>query len=59
MSPPLKKQMAHLMEMGIAEVASLPALKRCALGLLRFTWQCRKSGNKHPLDAHCRASILA
>jgi len=39
MPPPIKKQMAHLMEMDVAEIASLPALKRYALGLLRFIWR--------------------
>ncbi|MFC1567840.1 YihY family inner membrane protein [Pseudomonadota bacterium] len=39
MPPPIKEQLAHLMEMDVAEVASLPALRRYTLGLLRFTWR--------------------
>ncbi|MDT8375664.1 MAG: YihY family inner membrane protein [Mariprofundaceae bacterium] len=39
MPPPVKEQLTHLMEMDVAEIASLPALKRYTLGLLRFIWR--------------------
>jgi membrane protein len=39
MPPPIKEHLKHLMEMDVAEVASLPALRRYTIGLLRFTWR--------------------
>ncbi len=39
MSKTLKEQLQRAMEMDVSEVASLPALKRHTLGLLRFFWR--------------------
>lgn len=39
MPPPVKEQLKHLLEMDVAEVASLPALRRYTFSLLRFSWR--------------------
>jgi membrane protein len=39
MAQELKKQLKQAMEMDISDVASLPALKRYSLGLLRLLWR--------------------
>ncbi|MDQ7010815.1 MAG: YihY family inner membrane protein [Mariprofundaceae bacterium] len=57
MSNGLKQRLAHILEMDVTDIASLPALKRHLTNMLRFTYRVILRF----LDDHCieRASALA